>query len=149
MGAPHWIAQACIKIQGQFTSGASSFGQKAASFALEANRDSTKTMCDAFRKRRDLMIHGLSAIPGFIVNEPQGAFYIFPNIGSFFGRSYQGQKVQNADDFAQYLLEYAHVATVSGTAFGNDECIRLSYAASEEALKSAIEQISEAVTKLK
>lgn len=149
IGAPVWIAEACAKMQGQFTSGASSFGQKAAAHALLSDMAPTHQMCEAFQKRRDIVIGLLSQIPGMKVNKPQGAFYIFPDISAFFGKSADGHTIRHADDFCEYLLNTAHVAAVSGSAFGADNCFRISYAASEEELREAMRRIAEAVGKLK
>lgn len=149
MGGPAWIADACTKIQGQVTSGATSFGQKAAAHALLADLTPSIAMRDAFLERRDLVIGLLSEIPGFKVNKPEGAFYIFPDVSEYFGKSKDGVVVQNADDFAEYLLSEAHVATVSGAAFGADNCIRISYAASNDQLREAIRRIGAAVKLLK
>lgn len=149
MGAPQWIAKACTKIQGQVTSGATAFGQKAAAYALGADMSSTHKMRAAFLERREMVRELLGQIPGFKVNQPQGAFYIFPDISHYFGTSDGTTTVNNATDFAFYILENAHVAIVSGSAFGADNCFRLSYAASEEQLREAIRRISEAVSKLK
>ncbi|MFK7937600.1 MAG: pyridoxal phosphate-dependent aminotransferase [Saprospiraceae bacterium] len=149
MGAPQWIAKACTKIQGQFTSGANAFGQKAGAYALEADMSPTYKMREAFLERRELVRELLGAIPGFKVNQPQGAFYIFPDISHYFGTSDGKTEVNNATDFAFYILENAYVAVVSGSAFGADNCFRLSYAASEEQLREAIRRIAEAVGKLK
>ncbi len=148
IGAPKWIAKACSKMQGQFTSGATAFGQMAGAHALLSDMTPTHEMRAAFLKRRDLVIEGLKEIPGFKLNNPQGAFYIFPNIKAFFGKSDGTHKINNADDFCEYLLNVAHVAVVSGSAFGNDDCFRLSYAASDETLKEAIKRISAAVAQL-
>lgn len=149
MGAPAWIASACNKIQGQITSGATSFGQKAAALALQSSMEKTEDMKKAFVKRRNLVIELLSDIQGFDVNRPTGAFYIFPDISSFFGKSTDQYTIDNADDFAQYILQEAHVALVSGSAFGADECVRLSYAASEDSLREAISRIKSKVALLK
>jgi aspartate aminotransferase len=148
IGAPAWIAEACAKMQGQFTSGATAFGQKAAAHALLADMTPTHEMCAAFLKRRDLVIELLSQIPGMKVNRPQGAFYIFPDISAFFGKNADGRGIHNADDFCEYLLNTAYVAVVSGSAFGADNCFRISYAASEQELREAIRRIAEAVAKL-
>ncbi len=148
MGAPDWIAEACAKMQGQFTSGATSFGQKAAAHALLSDMKPTHDMREAFRKRRDMVIELLSKIPGMKVNLPQGAFYIFPDISAFFGKSANGMTVRNADDFSEYLLHHAHVAVVSGSAFGADNCFRISYAASEKELQEAIRRIDKAARQL-
>ena len=148
IGAPKWLAQACDKIQGQFTSGANSFSQKAAALALTSDLKPTYKMVKAFEKRRKLVIKLLKEIPGFKVNNPQGAFYVFPDVSAYYGRSYNGMQVNNSGDFCEFMLQTAHVAIVSGDAFGDDNCVRLSYAASEEQLKEAISRIKEAVGKL-
>lgn len=149
MGAPKWLAQACGKIQGQFTSGANAFGQRAGAEALLGDMTPTHNMCKAFLKRRDLVIDGLRQIPGMKVNQPQGAFYIFPDISDFFGKSDGETTIRNSDDFCEYLLHKAYVATVAGSAFGADNCFRLSYAASEEELKEAIRRMKEVLGRLK
>ena len=149
MGAPEWIAKGCIKMQGQFTSGANAFGQKAAVEAIRGDQTPTQEMRAAFRKRRDLVIKLLREIPGFKVNVPTGAFYIFPDVSYYFGKSDGETTIQNADDFATFLLNNVYVAVVSGSAFGADRCMRISYAASEEELREAISRIKEAVSKLK
>lgn len=148
MGAADWIAEACNKIQGQFTSGAAAFSQVAAAHALNADRSETVKMREAFLRRRDLTIREFGKIPGFKVNRPTGAFYLFPDVSAYFGKSDGRQVVENADDMSLYLLETAHVATVSGSAFGDDACIRLSYAASDEDIKEACRRIAEAVSRL-
>jgi len=148
IGASEWIAKACAKMQGQFTSGATAFGQMAGAHALTSDLAPTHAMRDAFRKRRDMVIELLREIPGFKVNHPQGAFYIFPDISDYFGTSDGTTAVKNANDFAEYILQSAHVAIVSGSAFGADNCFRLSYAASEEQLKEAVKRIKVAVAKL-
>lgn len=148
IGAPKWIAAACTKVQGQFTSGASAFGQKAAAYALEADMQATQDMKAAFLKRRDMVIALLSQIPGMKVNKPLGAFYIFPDISDFFGKTDGTTTINNADDFCEYILHQAHVAVVTGTAFGADNCFRLSYAASEAELKEAIKRIAEVLNRL-
>ncbi|MFQ5445520.1 MAG: pyridoxal phosphate-dependent aminotransferase [Saprospiraceae bacterium] len=149
MGAPEYLAKACTKIQGQFTSGASAFGQKAAADALRADMAPTWEMREAFHNRRDFCHGLLSQIPGFKVPLPEGAFYFFPDISAWFGTANGDTQIRNADDFCEYLLHEAHVATVSGRAFGADNCFRLSYAASEEELRRAIDRIATAVGKLK
>jgi aspartate aminotransferase len=149
MGAPKEVASACAKIQGQFTSGANAFAQKAAAYALEADMGPTDAMREAFLKRRDMVIAGLSAIPGFKVNNPVGAFYSFPDISSFFGKSDGDLTINNSDDFCEYLLNKAYVAVVTGAAFGAPDCFRLSYAASDDTLKEAIQRIADACAKLK
>jgi aspartate aminotransferase len=148
MAAPLIIADACIKIQGQVTSGANSIAQKAGVVALNSDLKPTRDMTAAFKKRRDLIISLFSAIPGFICNVPAGAFYIFPDISSFFGKTDGKETIHNSDDFAFYLLNNAHVATVGGSAFGDDHCFRISYAASESQITEAAKRIKEAVAKL-
>ncbi len=149
MGGPAWIADACTKIQGQVTSGANAFGQKAAAEALLGDMTPSNDMRDAFLTRRDLVIGLLNEVSGFKVNKPEGAFYIFPDISEYFGKSDGETTINNADEFAEYILNTAHVAIVSGSAFGADNCFRLSYAASEAQLREAIRRIGEAVGKLK
>lgn len=149
MAGPTWIAKACSKLQGQTTSGPNSIAQKAATVAISSDGSYPALMCKAFLKRRDLMIDGLSKIKGFKTNVPQGAFYIFPDISYFFGKSDGETTINNADDFAMYILNKAHVAIVSGNAFGAPECIRFSYAASDEDLTYALEQIAKTVVNLK
>lgn len=148
IGAPTWIAKACTKIQGQFTSGATAFGQMAGAHALMSDMTPTHKMRAAFLKRRDMVIELLEAIPGMQVNRPEGAFYIFPNISTYFGKSAGDITINNSDDFAEYILNEGHVAIVAGSAFGADDCFRLSYAASEEQLREAIRRIGECVGKL-
>lgn len=148
IGAPLWVAKACSKIQGQVTSAPCSIAQVAAGAAVQSDPEIAESMTAAFLTRRDLMIEGLKAIPGLKVNKPMGAFYLFPDVSALFGMSNGERVIENAEDFAMYLLEEAHVATVGGTAFGTPECIRLSYAASEEQLKEAISRISSAVQAL-
>ncbi|MDA0728774.1 MAG: pyridoxal phosphate-dependent aminotransferase [Bacteroidetes bacterium] len=148
IGAPTWIAAACNKIQGQFTSAPCSITQAAAAAALEADPAMVQGMVDAFRRRRALMVEGLSNVPGFKVNQPMGAFYVFPDVSELFGKTYQGNTLRDADDVALFLLDAAQVATVSGAAFGTPECIRLSYAAADEVLLEAIARIDRACRQL-
>lgn len=149
MASPLWIADACTKIQGQVTSGASSFGQKAAAVALDADHTPTLDMLKAFHARRDLIIGLLEQIPLMLVNRPQGAFYIFPDVSAYFGKvSRSGYEVRDADDMSLYLLAEAQVSTVSGGAFGNDRCIRLSYATSEAKITEAAARIARALADL-
>ena len=148
IGAPIWIAKACSKVQGQVTSAPCSIAQVAAGAAVSADPSIADEMKSAFLKRRDIMIAGLSAIPGMKVNKPMGAFYLFPDVSELYGKSVGQRHINNAEDFAMYLLEEAHVATVGGGAFGTPECIRLSYAASEAQLQEAIRRISKAVEAL-
>ncbi|MEM8509506.1 MAG: pyridoxal phosphate-dependent aminotransferase [Bacteroidota bacterium] len=145
IGAPEWIAKACTKLQGQVTSGANAIAQRAVIAALEAPVSKIRYMIDEFHQRRDLVLQLLGDIPGFTVNIPEGAFYVFPDISSFFGKTLQGVTINNASDFALYLLEHANVATVTGAAFGNPNCIRISYAASESQLREAIGRIKAVV----
>jgi aspartate aminotransferase len=148
MAAPKPIAAACAKIQGNFTSGAASFSQIAGAFALNQNLEEPKKMRDAFKKRKDLMVELLTQIPGLETNDPEGAFYIFPRISSFFGSTFEGETIKNSEDFATFLIKVGNVATVAGSAFGDDSCIRLSYAANEKELRQAVVRIGEAVEKL-
>lgn len=145
LGAAEWIAKACNKMQGQITSGANTIAQRATIAAVKAPVSSIQFMIDEFRKRRDIVLELLRQIKGFQVNEPQGAFYVFPDISYFFGKTLRGKKIETANDFALYLLEEAGVATVTGEAFGDDRCIRISYAASEEELREAMARIKQAV----
>jgi aspartate aminotransferase len=148
IGGPEWIADACTKIQGQFTSGATAFGQAAAAYALESPMKPTYDMCAAFKERRWLIIDLLEEIPGLEVNRPQGAFYIFPKVSAYFGRSGHGMEIQGSSDLAMYLLRNAYVATVAGSAFGDDQCMRISYAASEDEIREAIRRIGVALGEL-
>ena len=148
IGAPTWIAAACTKIQGQFTSAPSSITQAAAAAALEAQPSLVSDMVDAFRRRRALMVDGLSQVPGFKVNQPMGAFYVFPDVSALFGKSFNGKTLDDANDVAFYLLEEAKVASVSGAAFGTPECIRLSYAAADDVLQEAVRRIDAACRQL-
>ena len=146
IGAPAWIAKACNKLQGQVTSGANAIAQRAVISALEAPVSKIDYMIEAFHQRRDLVLKLLGAIPGFKLNVPEGAFYVFPDISEYFGKTLRGKTINNASDFSLYLLEEAGVATVTGEAFGDSNCIRISYAASEDSLKEAIRRISEALS---
>ena len=145
IGAPEWIAKACNKMQGQITSGANCIAQRATIAALEAPVSNIQYMVDEFQNRRELIISLLKEIPGFKLNQPQGAFYVFPDVSAYFGKTLRGKSIENASDFALYLLEEAHVATVTGDAFGNQDCIRISYAASNENIKEAIARIAKAL----
>jgi len=142
IGAPEWIAKACNKMQGQITSGANCIAQRATIAALEAPVSKIQYMIDEFANRRELIIELLTAIPGIKTNRPQGAFYVFADVSFYFGKTLKGKTIANASDFALYLLEEAHVATVTGDAFGNGNCIRISYAASEEHIRTAVERIA-------
>lgn len=145
IGAPEWITKACTKMQGQITSGANAIAQRATIAAVKAPVSKIQYMIDEFKKRRDLVLELLSEIEGFKLNIPEGAFYVFPDISYFFGKTLKGQKIETASDFSLFLLENAHVATVTGEAFGDDNCIRISYAASEKELREAIHRIKEAL----
>lgn len=148
IGASKEIAKACNKMQGQFTSAPSGISQMATLAAMLMDPADLKPMVNEFNKRRELMIEGLSSIDGVVCNRPEGAFYLFPKVSSIFGKSFDGRKINNAGDLCMYLLETAHVATVSGSAFGADEYIRLSYAASEDDLKKALDRIKKAIDQL-
>ena len=141
LGAPEWLAKACTKLQGQSTSGANCIAQKATIAALDANVNQIKYMIDEFRERRELIIDLLSEIEGFKLNNPDGAFYIFPDISYFFGKTINGFEIKNSTDFSLFILEKAHVATVTGEAFGSANNIRISYAASRENIKKAVDRI--------
>ena len=149
IGAPLWISKACEKMQGQFTSGASSISQMAAMEAVKANPSVTYQMRDAFKKRRDLVLDLLKEIPGIKANIPGGAFYIFPDISYYFGKSYNNYQIKNSSDLSMYLLEEGNIALVSGDAFGDDNCIRFSYATSEDRLIESVKRVKEALAKLK
>ena len=146
IGAPEWIAKACNKMQGQMTSGANCIAQRATIAAVSAPTSEIQYMVDEFNNRRALILKLLSEIPGFKLNEPQGAFYVFPDVSSYFGKTIKGKVIENANDFALFLLEEAHVATVTGEAFGDADCIRISYAANEEEIKTAVERIKHALS---
>ena len=141
IGAPEYIAKACTKLQGQVTSGANCIAQRAVITALEADKSAIQYMIDKFKSRRQLILDLLNNIKGFTCNEPQGAFYVFPNVSAYFGQTIKGKTISNATDFSMLLLEEAHVATVTGEAFGNPNCIRISYAASENDIKEALKRI--------
>lgn len=146
IGAPEWIAKACTKMQGQITSGTNCIAQRATIAALDAPVSKIQYMVDEFKSRRDIVIGLLNEIEGVKTNTPNGAFYLFPDVSSFFGKTLNGAKIENASDFSLYLLEEAHVATVTGDAFGAPNCIRISYAASEEQLREAMSRIKKALS---
>jgi aspartate aminotransferase len=148
IGAPKEIASACSKVQGQFTSGTSSITQRATIAALEADPEVLSEMIDAFKKRRDLVLNHLNNMPGVKTNIPDGAFYVFPDISAFFGKSNNGFVIHTAADLCLYLLSEALIALVTGEAFGDPNCIRISYAASEETLTKAMSRMKEALEKL-
>ena len=145
IGAPTWIAKACNKMQGQITSGANCIAQRATIAAVSAPVNAIQYMVDEFASRREMIIGLLNEIPVFKLNQPQGAFYVFPDVSHYFVKTIGGKQIENASDFALFLLEEAHVATVTGEAFGNENCIRISYAASEENIRTAVARISAAL----
>lgn len=146
IGGPEWIARACNKMQGQITSGTNCIAQRATITALENPPSKIQYMVDAFKVRRGIILNLLSEIPGIKTNEPEGAFYVFPDISYYFGKTLRGKHINTASDFSLYLLEEANVATVTGEAFGDPNCIRISYAASEENIKEAMRRIKEVLT---
>ena len=146
IGAPEWIAKACTKMQGQITSGTNCIAQRAAITAVLAPVSKIQFMVDEFKTRRDIIIGLLREIDGFKVNIPEGAFYVFPDISAFFGKTIDGIKIENANDFSLFILEKANVATVTGDAFGTPNCIRISYAASELQIREAIKRIKKALS---
>jgi aspartate aminotransferase len=148
IAAPQWIASACSMLQGQYTSGPSSISQKAAVAAYNGDQSCVAEMRTAFERRRNLIVSLLNEIPGLQVNNPMGAFYIFPECSSYLGKSFEGRKIATATDLAMYLLEEGHVACVGGDAFGAPGCIRLSYATSDENIEKAIARIKTALAKL-
>ena len=149
MAGPEWLVKACGKLQGQYTSGTCSVAQKAAQVAFDGPQESVEKMRQVFQKRRDLIVSLAKEIPGFEVNNPQGAFYLFPKCDSYFGKRYGDKVINSAEDLAMYLLEVGHVAAVGGTAFGSPECIRFSYATSEEKIVEAFRRVKEALANLK
>jgi len=149
IAAPEWIVKGCNKLQGQYTSGPCSVSQKAAEFAYTASQACVEEMRQAFERRRNLIVELAKDIPGLEVNVPEGAFYLFPKCSSFFGKSDGETTINNSTDFAMYLLEKGHVATVGGDAFGDPECFRMSYATSDENIKEAMKRIKEATSKLR
>ena len=148
IAAPLWIVKGCNKLQGQYTSGPCSVSQIAAQAAFDGDQQCVEDMRQAFLRRRDLIVSLARQIPGFEVNEPQGAFYIFPQVSALFGKQHNGKVIQDSMDLAIYLLEVGHVACVGGKAFGDDECIRMSYATSEDNIRKAFRRIDEAVRQL-
>jgi len=145
IGAPEFIAKACTKMQGQVTSGANSIAQRATITAVDADPKVLNEMVLAFKNRRNLVVELAKAIPGLKINVPEGAFYLFPDVSSFFGKTLRGKLINNADDLSMYLLSEANVATVTGDAFGNPNCLRISYATSEELLTKAFKRIAAAL----
>ena len=149
LAGPEWIIKGCNKLQGQYTSGTCSVSQKAAEAAYTLDQSAVEEMRQAFERRRDLIVKLAKEVPGLEVNIPQGAFYLFPKCNSYFGKSNGDKTINNSTDFAMYLLEEAHVATVGGDAFGDPDCFRMSYATSDENIKEAIRRIKKALSKLK
>lgn len=149
IAAPEWIVKGCNKLQGQYTSGPCSVSQKAAETAYRGTQEPVEMMRRAFERRRDLIVKLAKEVPGFEVNEPKGAFYLFPKCSYYFGKSDGTHTIHNSTDFALYLLDVAHVATVGGDAFGSPECFRMSYATSDENIIEALKRIKEAVARLK
>lgn len=149
IAAPLWIAKACNKLQSQYTSGPCSIAQKAAVAAYDGDQTCVEEMRKAFERRRNLVYDLAKEIPGFKVNKPQGAFYLFPEVNTYYGRSFNGRKIGDSADLAMFLLEEGHVATVGGAAFGAPECLRFSYATSDENLVEALRRIKETLAKLK
>ena len=149
LAGPEWIIKGCNKLQGQYTSGTCSVSQKAAEAAYTLDQSAVEKMRQAFERRRDLIEKLAKEVPGLEVNVPQGAFYLFPKCNSYFGKSNGEKTINNSTDFAMYLLEEAHVATVGGDAFGDPDCFRMSYATSDENIVEAIRRIKEALAKLK
>lgn len=149
IAAPEWIVKGCNKLQGQYTSGPCSVSQKAAEAAYTTSQECFETMRKAFERRRDLIVSLAKEIPGLEVNCPQGAFYLFPKCSSFYGKSYEGRKIETSTDLAMFLLEEGHVATVGGDAFGDPECFRMSYATSDDNIREAMRRIKETLAKLK
>jgi aspartate aminotransferase len=149
IAAPKWIADACTKMQGQFTSGTCSIAQKAAEAALEADTSIVNDMVAAFQKRKELVYDLMKDIPGIKMNQPKGAFYFFPDVSSYFGKSYNGEIIKDATDLCMFLLNEGLVALVSGDAFGNPECLRISYATSEDILRESINRIKNTLALLK
>nr|WKN38483.1 pyridoxal phosphate-dependent aminotransferase [Tunicatimonas sp. TK19036] len=148
IAAPEWIAKACGKIQGQFTSGTNSIAQRAAIAALKGDMSASQEMKEAYQRRRDLVLDLLKDVPGVETYVPTGAFYLFPDISAYFGKSDGETTIENADDFCMYILNNAHVSMVTGDAFGAPNCVRLSFAASDEQLKEAMKRFKEVLAKL-
>ncbi len=148
MAGPEWIVKGCNKLQGQYTSGASSVSQKAAEAAYTLQQDCVEEMQQAFQRRRNLIVELAKDIPGLEVNVPQGAFYLFPKCSSFYGKSYGAYTINNSTDLSMYILEEGHVATVGGDAFGDADCFRMSYATSDENIREALRRIKDVLAKL-
>jgi aspartate aminotransferase len=149
LAAPLWIAKAVVKLQGQFTSGATSAAQIAAITALTSDQSSTRAMNVAFRRRRDYVLTRINEMKNVKCSTPDGAFYVFPDMSAYYGKSYDGNTIRNSSDLCMYLLEKGHIATVPGSAFGEDKCIRISFATSDEKLAKAMDRLEEALRGLK
>jgi aspartate aminotransferase len=149
IAAPQWIVAGCNKLQGQYTSGPCSVSQKAAEAAYNSTQVPVEEMRKAFQRRRDLIVKLAKEIPGLEVNTPEGAFYLFPKCSSYYGKAAGNRKINDAGELAMYLLEEAHVASVGGTAFGAPDCIRFSYATSDENIVEAMRRVKEALARLK
>ncbi len=149
IAGPEWIVKGCNKLQGQYTSGPCSVSQMAAANAFSGNQQCVEDMRQAFERRKNLIVELAAEIPGFEVSVPQGAFYLFPKISGFFGKSFEGRTIRTSTDFALFLLEVGHVAAVAGDAFGSPDCIRFSYATSEDNIREAMHRIKETVALLK
>ncbi len=148
IGGPEWLVSACNKVQGQFTSGATSFGQMAAAVALSSDMRPTEEMAETYLRRKKLIQEKLSEIEGMKINDPQGAFYIFPDISSYFGKSNGSYTINDSNDMAEYILMTAHVAVVGGDSFGENDCIRISYATSDDLIIDACSRIKKALSLL-
>ena len=146
---PEWLAKACEKIQGQMTSGANTVAQKASVTGLKTDPSEFRYMIDEFKKRRDIVYELMREIPGFKVLLPKSAFYFFPDISFYLGKTLNGVKINDSDDFAMFLLDQAHVGSVGGVSFGSPECIRFSYAASEKELREAMKRIKACLENVK
>lgn len=148
VAAPKWLASACNKMQGQFTSGVCGIAQRAALAALNGDPEPTRQMAATYRRRRELVLEMLRQIPGIVPNNPEGAFYVFPDVSAYFGKSYGAHVIRDAEDLSMYLLNEAHVSVVGGEAFGAPECLRISYAASDEQLAESLKRIRESLARL-
>ena len=148
LAGPAGLVKACIDLQGQMTTNASSIAQRAAFAALESGTSLIGGMLEAFRRRRDMVVKAARALPGLRLIEPEGAFYVFPDVSAHFGKAWGGKAIAGSDDFAEFLLEEARVAVVPGSAFGDDACVRVSFASADERLATALERMGEALRRL-
>jgi aspartate aminotransferase len=149
MAGPQWLAKACDKLQGQTTTGATTISQKAAAAALSGDQSCVSEMNIAFRRRKDLVVKLIKDMPGVKLYEPDGAFYVFPKMDAYYGKSFNGATIKGSSDLCLYLLEKAHIATVPGDAFGDDACIRISFANSDEKLVEAMKRMKDALAELR